>query len=236
MSQSSSIRMTAYVSAAGMCGLALIAYAASHVTSGAHLLGLMCAAAVASRLSLRIPRITASLSLDVPFVILAAVQMGMSAAVVVAAVATFVQCAKPGVTKASKLMQLWFNIAVLSMSAALAAVAAHAVINVALRFALAAAVLLAANSLFVAVVVALESGSSPVKMLSQLLSWSFPAYVLGAGLASMVILSQPIVGWYIPLALLPVLVLVFQSYKKYFGMVTLVLEEAVKAELEEVMA
>jgi hypothetical protein len=218
MPKKSTIRMRSYVISVMVCGLAVIAFTASQLAgvSYAHLAGLVCAAALASRLSLKIPRLTASLSLDVPFVILAAVQMGLAAAVVVAAVATVIQCVKPGLDK-SGFMKLCFNVSVLSMAAALAAVAVQFSSLAGVRFAVAGLALLAANSLLVAFVVSLEGNGSAAKILSQLLSWSFPAYVLGAGMACMMVYSQPIMGWYVPLLALPVMVLVYQSYRKYFG-------------------
>jgi hypothetical protein len=240
MPKQSTIRMRSYVTAVMVCGLAVIAFTASHFAgvSYAHLAGLVCAAALASRLSLKIPRLTASLSLDVPFVILAAVQMGLSAAVVVAAVATLIQCMKPTFDK-SGMMKLSFNVSVLSIAAALASLAAQQTSMAGLKFAFAAAILLAVNSVLVALVVSLEGHGSAAKVLSQLLSWSFPAYVLGAGLACMMMFSQPIMGWYIPLLAVPVVVLVYQSYRKYFG-VTAPSQgsdaEVEKLEMEEVNA
>ena len=65
MPNQSTIRMRSYLTAVMVCGLAVIAFTASHVSgvSYAHLAGLVCAAALASRLSLKIPRLTASLSM-----------------------------------------------------------------------------------------------------------------------------------------------------------------------------
>src|ERR1700760_519417 len=147
MPNQSKIRIRSYVTAVMVCGLAVIALTASHLSgvSYAHLAGLVCAAALASRLSLKIPRLTASLSLDVPFVILAAVQMGLSAAVLVAAVATLIQCVKPGLDK-SGIMKMFFNVSVLSIAAAVAALAVQSLSAAGLRFAVAGAMLLAVNS------------------------------------------------------------------------------------------
>src|SRR5690349_13342517 len=119
MPKKSTIRMRSYVTTVMICGFAVIAFTASHLkgVNVAHFLGLICAAALASRLSLKVPRLTASMSLDVPFVILAAVQMGIPAAVLVAAVATFIQCLKPGLDK-SGFVKLFFTVSVLSVAAA----------------------------------------------------------------------------------------------------------------------
>ena len=214
----STIRMRSYVTAVMICGLAVIAFTASHMKQldGAHFAGLLCAAALASRLSLKIPRLTASISLDIPFVILAAVQMGFAAAVVVAGVSTLIQCLKPGLDK-SGMMKLFFNVSVLSIAAATAGYCAQTFTMSGVRFATAGAVLLVVNSVLVAIVVSLDGNGSAAKIWSQLISWSFPAYVLGAGLASMMVASQPIMGWYVPLLTLPVIVLVYQSYGKYFA-------------------
>lgn len=218
MPQKSTIRMRSYVTAVMICGLAVIALTATHMKQldGAHFAGLLCAAALASRLSLKIPRLTASISLDIPFVILAAVQMGFAAAVTVAAVSTFIQCLKPGLNQ-SGFMKLFFNVAVLSIAADLAAYSVQTFTMAGIRFALSALVLMVVNSVLVAIVVSLDGSGSVAKIWSQLISWSFPAYVLGAGLATMMVASQPIMGWYVPLLTLPVIVLVYQSYRNYFS-------------------
>jgi len=197
MSQNSTIRTRSYVTAVLLCGLAVVGFAASQykTQNAAHFAAILCAAAVASRLSVKIPRVTASLSLDVPFVVLAAVQMGITAAVAVAAVATFIQCLKSEFKKGDA-TKIAFNVAALSISAAWAArvLEVPSLHNAGLRMAVAGAILLAANSVIVAIVVALDSDASIVKVLYELLVWSFPAYVLSAGIASMVAASQVVVG------------------------------------------
>ena len=217
MPNTSTIRIRSYVTTVIICGLGLIAYAATQVktVSPAHFAGLLCAAVLASRFSLKIPRITASLSLDVPFVILAAVQMGLSAAAIVAGVATLVQCLKPGLNK-SALVKLLFNVSANSIAAAVAVGSAQRFAMIGVRFAVAAAMLLAVNSVLVAFVVSLDGHGSAPKIWSQLVTWSFPAYVLGGGMACMMIMSQPIMGWYVPVVTMPVVVVLFQSFRKYF--------------------
>jgi hypothetical protein len=240
MPNTSTIRIKSYVTTVMVCGLGLIAYAATHVkaVSPAHFAGLVCAAVLASRFSLKIPRLTASLSLDVPFVILAAVQMGLSAAAIVAGVATLVQCLKPGLNK-SALVKLFFNVSANSIAAAVAVASVQSFTMVGLRFAVAAAMLLAVNSVLVAFVVSLDGHGSAPKILSQLVTWSFPAYVLGGGMACMMLMSQPIMGWYVPVVATPVIVLLYQSFRNYFS-VTVASPNGVPAEsmqeLEEVTA
>jgi hypothetical protein len=240
MPNTSTIRIKSYVTTVIVCGLGLIAYAATHVktVSPAHFAGLLCAAVLASRFSLKIPRLTASLSLDVPFVILAAVQMGLSAAAIVAGVATFVQCLKPGLNK-SAFAKLLFNVAVNALAAAVAFASVQSFSMVGIRFAVAATMLLAVNSVLVAFVVSLDGHGSAPKIWSQLVTWSFPAYVLGGGMACMMLMSQPVMGWYVPVMAMPVVVLLYQSFRKYFsvtgGSPSGVVSESVQ-ELEEVTA
>ena len=240
MPNTSTIRIKSYVTTVIVCGLGLIAYAATQVktVSPAHFAGLLCAAVLASRFSLKIPRITASLSLDVPFVILAAVQMGLSAAAVVAAVATLVQCLKPGLNK-SALVKLLFNVSANAIAAAVAVGSVQSFTMMGVRFALAAAMLLAVNSVLVAFVVSLDGHGSAPKIWSQLVTWSFPAYVLGGGMACMMVMSQPIMGWYVPVMTMPVVVVLYQSFRKYFSVTSGspdgVVRENVQ-ELEEVTA
>jgi hypothetical protein len=237
MPKKSTIRMRSYVTAVMVCGFAVIAFAATHLKpqSAAHFAGLFCAAALASRLSLKVPRLTASLSLDVPFVILAAVQMGLTAAVVVAAASTLIQCLKPGLNQ-SGLVKLLFNVSALSIAAAVAAISVQSFVMAGVRYALASVILLAVNSVLVAIVVALDGNGSAASIWWQLISWSFPAYVLGAGLANLMTASQPIMGWYVPVLTVPVMVLVYQSYRKYFDVVVEAAAEVLKPEAEEVMA
>jgi hypothetical protein len=238
MPKKSTIRMRSYVTAVMGCGLAAIVLTAGHLkeVSPTHLIGLLCASAVASRLSLKIPRLTASLSLDVPFVILAAVQMGFAAAVLVAAVSTLIQCFKRDLG-ASGFVKVFFNVAALAIAAGAAAGSVRFG-AIGLNFAAAGAMLLITNSVLIAVVVSLDGHGNAAKIWSQLVSWSFPAYVLGAGIACLMAMSQPVMGWYVPLLTLPVMVLVYQSYRKYFGSAASLQSDsaAVEQQPEEVMA
>jgi hypothetical protein len=233
MPKQSTIRMRSYVTTVTVCGLAVIAFAATHLKTldVAHFAGLLCAAALASRLSIKVPRVDVQLGLDVPFVVLAAVQMGLAAAVSVAAVSTFIQCVKPNFKK-SELEKLFFNTANLSIAAAVAAVSANVFTMTGIKFAVAGVVLLAVNSLLLAIVIGLDSNGKPMGIWSHLMTWSFPAYLMAAGMACMMLLSQPVMGWYVPLLSMPVMVVVYRSYQRYFGVVVTTAEEG-QVEKEE---
>src|SRR5581483_674152 len=86
-----------------------------------------------------------------------------------------------------------------------------------LRLTLAGLTYFFVNTMPVAIVIALTDVRSMKTVWREVFDWAFSYYLIGVCLAEMVHLSIERVGWTFTLALLPVLYMVFRSYKLYMG-------------------
>ncbi len=82
---------------------------------------------------------------------------------------------------------------------------------------LAASVYFLANTLPVAAVIALTERKSLRKIWSECYFWSFPYYLLGAGVVGMMSWLHGFTDWQTSLLTLPVVYLIYRSYRLYLG-------------------
>lgn len=74
-----------------------------------------------------------------------------------------------------------------------------------------------ANSFPVACVIALSEGKSLRKVWHETYFWSFPYYLLGAGLAGGISALSHKLGWEVAIVTAPVIYIIYRSYKLYLG-------------------
>jgi len=178
-------------------------------------------AAVASRLKVKLPGTNGNLSVNLPFILIAVVELSFTEAVVIAAVSAFVQGLP---TRGRKLnpVQAMFNVATLVSAAALSYLvyATSAVFpSLAARsllIALGGATFLVADTLPVAAVISLTENLSLVKVWREMLELTFSYFTLSTGVAAITITASHYVGWLTPLLVLPVMIASYASYKRYF--------------------
>jgi hypothetical protein len=82
---------------------------------------------------------------------------------------------------------------------------------------LAAVTYFVANTAPVASIIGLTEGGNPFALWHKVFLWSFPNYVIGAGLTAIVSAFTTFTGLATLAALLAVLFAVYQSYKLYVG-------------------
>ena len=176
--------------------------------------------AAASRMKVSLPGLNGNMSVNLPFMLLAALELSLPQALLVAAVSTGVQCL-PKNGKSMTGIQVLFNISTIVNAVALAHLLAHSSLGVVLvpRSLLIAAAALGfflLDTVSVAVVIGLAEGAPVLKTWKEIVLLSFPYCVLSAGLASMAATAMLFVAWYVPLAMFPVMTLTFASFKRYF--------------------
>ena len=163
------------------------------------------------------------MSLNLPFILLAAVQLSPSEALAVAAISTLVQCLPK---KGHKLqpVQVLFNVSTMAIAAGLSAfVFIHGSqvraswLSASALLATAAAAFFFANTVPVATVISLSESSSMLRVWSSIFHLSFPYYVASAGITSMVTTASRHPGWQIPVLVLVVMCGIYRSYLLYFG-------------------
>ncbi|HVZ16564.1 MAG TPA: hypothetical protein VG897_05570 [Terriglobales bacterium] len=176
--------------------------------------------AIASRMKVSLPGLNGNMSVNLPFMLLAALELSLPQALIVAAVSTAVQCL-PKNGKSMTALQVVFNISAIVNSVALAHLLAHSNFGMvapakSLLLAAAAAGFFLLDTFSVAVVIGLAEGAPVLKTWKDIVLLSFPYCVLSAGLASMAATAMMFVAWYVPLAMFPVMALTFASYRRYF--------------------
>lgn len=182
---------------------------------------LLAAAALSSRLKVKVPGLTSSMSGNLPVILLGVTQLGLFGSLLVALTAAVSQSYTSGKNK-TKPVQFVFNACTLMNAAGLAYLAFHSQMFTArsthtASLVLAAVTYFLANTAPVASIIGLTEGGNPLVLWHKVFLWSFPNYVIGAGLTAIVSAFTTISGLATIAALLTVLFGVYQSYKMYVG-------------------
>ncbi|MGB9233757.1 MAG: hypothetical protein WCC04_05030 [Terriglobales bacterium] len=178
---------------------------------------LMIAAALTSRLKVKLPGMTSTMSGNLPVILLGITQLGLFASLLVALTAAIAQ-SYASATK-TKAVQFLFNTCTLMNASGLAYAVYHshlfAAYGMAVSLATASAVYFLANTLPVAGIIGLTENTNPFAMWHKVFLWSFPNYVIGAGLTAIVSLFSTVTGLAAVAALMVVLFGVYKSYKMF---------------------
>jgi hypothetical protein len=183
---------------------------------------LLAAAALSSRFKVKLPGMTSTMSGNLPVILLGVTQLGLFASLLVAATAAVAQSYSSGGNR-TKPVQFVFNACTLLNAAGLAYLVYHSRIFTnftaahTVSLVLAASVYFLANTAPVASIIGLTEGANPFALWHKVFLWSFPNYVIGAGLTAIASAFGTISGLTTVAALLGVLFLVYQSYKTYMG-------------------
>lgn len=221
MPKSISARM--FVALMVISGLLLLGGAALNAKQvpTAKVLAFLLVACVAARLKIKLPGVTGTMSVNLPFILMAAVEMNTAEALAVGFISTFIQCLPKG--KKFNLVQTAFNCSTITLAVAATRLiyespsVASVVSTPALRLAMAAAGYALANTIPVALMIGLTETVSTLRTWLEMLQLSFPYLVASAGIAGLALTLSQEVGWQVPVAVLPIMVGIFQSYRRYFA-------------------
>jgi len=184
-------------------------------------LAFLMVACVAARLRIKLPGVTGTMSVNLPFILVAAAQMNTAEALAIGFISTFFQCLGKG--KKFNLVQTAFNCSTITLAVAAtrlvyaAPSVASAVSSPSLRLAIAAAGYALANTVPVAIVIGLTEAASILRTWLEMLQLSFPYLVASAGIAGLTLTVTQEVGWQVPLTVLPIMAGIFLSYRRYFA-------------------
>jgi hypothetical protein len=178
--------------------------------------GTFLVALLAARLRVSLPKLTGSMSVNLPFILLALSELSLAEALLITATSTLVQCLwSEGAQQ--KPMKLMFNVAVTLIAAQAAWYSMQAVApNSGLGLALGAAAYLLVNTIPVASIITLTEGGNVFGIWRRIVQLTFPYFVLAAGVAGLAKLAAHAFAWYIPLLVLPLMFLVQRSFTIYF--------------------
>ena len=175
---------------------------------------------VASRLKVTLPGLEGNLSVNLPFLLIAAVQFGAAEAAVLALFSTLVQSISAPMS-GRKLVQMQFNCATIVLATAAAGMAYSFTSGWfadrdSFPMIAAAAAYLIVNVGLVSTIIGLGDDRSVLGTVGQVFTLSFPHFVLAAGVAYM-ITSTENMSWHGLVALLPIMFFVYRSYRRYFA-------------------
>ena len=177
-------------------------------------------AILGSRLRVTLPGIAGSLSVNFLFILVGIAELGYSEALTLAAVSMLAQSLHPNRPRA---IQLTFNICAGSLSTALAYVIYHDVpvlqfiVSRPLVLCLAASVYFVVNAGCIAVVISASEGKPLRQILVDCYFWSFPYYLVGAGIAGAIGWFDQAFNWETSLLFVPAIYLIYRSYRLYLG-------------------
>jgi hypothetical protein len=186
-------------------------------------LAVLVLAGVTSRMKVKLPGVDGNMSVNLPFLLTAVVNLSSAEAVVVTCVSTVVQCWPRKNAKLNP-QQMVFNVSMMAFASCLASFMFHAEWLRAMQWGSPTAGLVLATATFflgqtapVAAIVALSDGKAANHIWWNLAHLSFPYYVVSAGVTSMVQAMGSHLGWGLALATFPVMYGIHRSYRLYFG-------------------
>jgi hypothetical protein len=202
---------------------ALYAGSASHTLHLYFALAVLALAAVTSRMKVKLPGINGNMSVNLPFLLTAIVNLSAAEAILITCVSTAVQC-WPRKNAKFNPQQMAFNLSMMAFASSMASLIFHAEWLSRMQWnSTTAGLVLATLSLFlgqtapVAAIISLSEGKAASETWWNLAQLSFPYYVVGAGVTSMVEAVNSHLGWELALAVFPVMYGIHRSYQLYFG-------------------
>jgi diguanylate cyclase (GGDEF)-like protein/putative nucleotidyltransferase with HDIG domain len=203
-------------------GLSTLVYGGIHQTSNniAEFICYLGIAVLASRLKVNLPGITGTLSVNFLFILIGVLDLSFSETLILGAISMVAQCFYPERPKA---LQLAFNVCAGSIATALAYLAyhqrliTHVVGSRPILLGVAATVYFIANAGTIATVISLTERRPITRILVDCYFWSFPYYLVGAGIAAIIVWLNHAFNWETSLLVLPAVYLIYRSYRLYLG-------------------
>jgi diguanylate cyclase (GGDEF)-like protein/putative nucleotidyltransferase with HDIG domain len=203
-------------------GMASLLQAAIHQSSKniAEFICYLGIAILASRLRVTLPGITGTLSVNFLFILVAVAELSYSEALTLGAVSMLAQSIHPNRPSS---IQLTFNVCAGALSTALAFVVYHNALAIELIGSRPLVLCLAASTYFIvnagciAAVISFTEGKPLQQILVDCYFWSFPYYLVGAGIAGVIGWFNRAFNWETSLLFVPAIYLIYRSYRLYLG-------------------
>jgi hypothetical protein len=218
-------RIQMFIGAMMLAALGFAGYASflSHTMHPYLAMAVLALAIATSRMKAKLPGINGNMSVNLPFLLTAAVNLSSAEAVLVTCVSTAVQCWPRNKAKFNA-QQMTFNLSMMTFASTVASVLAHpALLNRnpgssdALGLVLAAGALFLGQTAPVAGIVALSEKKKASSVWWELAHLAFPYYVVSAGVTSIVQAVGVHLGWALALGVFPVMYGIHRSYRVYFS-------------------
>src|SRR5690242_18217963 len=214
----------AFIAMVVVSGATMVVWASTHdrPANFSEFLLLLIISVAASRLRVKLPGLTGTMSMNLPFILIAVAQMNTMEALGVGCLSTMAQCL-PRAGKKINWVQIVFNAASMALTVeATRLIYASAQLNSiisshALLLSLAAAGFLVVNTVPVSIIIALTESKNVLQAWAAMFQLSYPFFLASAGIAGVALTASARFGWQVPLVVLPVMLLMFYSYRRYFA-------------------
>jgi diguanylate cyclase (GGDEF)-like protein/putative nucleotidyltransferase with HDIG domain len=211
-----------FISLVILGGMATLIYGGVHQTSKniAEFICYLGIGILASRLKVSLPGITGTLSVNFLFILVGVLELSLTETLILGSVSMLAQCLYPERPQA---IQVTFNICATAVSTFLAySVYHHTVANMLvgnkpILLGIAATVYFIANAGSIATVISLTERRPLTQILVDCYFWSFPYYLVGAGIAGMISWFNDAFNWETSLLLVPAVYLIYRSYRLYLS-------------------
>src|SRR5499425_394577 len=210
-----------YISVVVALGSAVLAVGAMHPTSHqpVKFVCYLVVAVAASRLKVNLPGITGTMSVNFLFILLGILELSFAETLALGCFAILTQCFY---RDRPRTVQVVFNTCATSIAIGLAYIVYHVTFfhvqnNPAVLLVATASTYFVANTLPVATIISLTERKSLRHIWSDCYFWSFPYYLVGAGVAGLVTWLNKIVEWQTSLLILPAVYLIYRSYRLYLA-------------------
>jgi diguanylate cyclase (GGDEF)-like protein/putative nucleotidyltransferase with HDIG domain len=205
-----------------IAGTATLVYGGIHQSSRniAEFICYLGIAILASRLKVTLPGITGTLSVNFLFILIGIIELSFTETLILGAISMLAQCLYPERPQA---MQVTFNVCAGAISTTLAYIVYHHPLASLLLdsrpilLGVAATVYFVANAGSIATVISLTERRPLTRILVDCYFWSFPYYLVGAGIAGGIAWLNHIFNWETSLLLVPAVYLIYRSYRLYLG-------------------
>jgi diguanylate cyclase (GGDEF)-like protein/putative nucleotidyltransferase with HDIG domain len=211
-----------YVGTVVLGGTATLLYGAIHQSSKniAEFICYLGIAILASRLKVTLPGITGTLSVNFLFILVGVLELSFSETLILGAVSILAQTLY---RERPDAVQVSFNVCAGAMSTALAYVVYDSpyvkllISSRPLLLGVAASVYFLANAGSIATIISITERRPLGKILVDCYFWSFPYYLVGAGVAGTIAWLDRVFNWESSLLMVPVVYIIYRSYRLYLG-------------------
>lgn len=214
-------RAKAFIGVTIATGFLFFGYALSQWQSAdlARFFSYLAVAILVSGLKVCLPGIDGTMSVNFLFILLGIMELSLPETMLIGCGACLMQCVW-NTRKSPEFAKVAFNISMMATAVAIAYFTYHRTYELVHRTAAmllmaAALVFFIANTVPVSIVIAITESKSWRKIWSECYFWSFPYYLVGAAVVALVGFVNRQVGWQASLLSLPVIYLVYRSYRLY---------------------
>jgi len=178
-------------------------------------------AMIASGLKVILPGINGTMSVNFLFILIGVLDMTFPETVALGCAAALVQSFYGAKSKVG-LVHLLFNLCNVITAIGAAFVAYHGLAplfghSIPLMLTSAAVAYFLFNTAPVSIIISLTENKTFRKVWSECYFWSFPYYLVGAGIAGAISVASRYIGWATPILVLPIVYWIYRSYRLYLG-------------------